>query len=145
CPAMSDVAPTTDTTGRPVRDTTGRPVRQDGAYRGRRVSWQEFPGLAPTRAETIATAMVEFAPGQFCAEGVLPRMSGGRAYERAEQGGSDLAWTIPPGARLRTANPPRRVEPRQEDVYWLGRLCRFPSRYTDPARDNRGNPRRPRA
>lgn len=138
CPAMSDVAPTTD--------TTGRPVRQDGAgHRGRRISWQEFPTLAPTRAETSTATMVEFAPGQFCAEGVLPRMSGGRAYERAEQGGSDLAWTIPPGARLRAAQPSRRVEPRQEDLFWLGRKCRFPERYTDPTRDNRGNPRRPHA
>lgn len=143
CPAMSDVAPTTDTTGRPVRDTTGRPVRQDGAYRGRRISWQEFPTLAPTRAETSAAVMVEFAPGLFCAEGVLPRMSGGRAYERAAQEGSDVAWTIPAGARLRPATPPRRVQPRQEDVYWLGRLARFPDRYTDPSRENRGNPRCP--
>jgi len=137
CSAMSDVAPTTD--------TTGKPARHDGALRGRRVSWQEFPGLAPTRAETSTATMVEFAPAQFCAEGVARPMAGGRRYERTEQGGSDLAWTIPPGARLRPAQPLRRVEPRQEPVYWLGRLCRFPSRYSDPKRDNRGNPRRPRA
>lgn len=133
--AMSDVTLTTD--------ATGRAARHDGALRGRRISWLDFPGLAPMRAETIATPMVEFAPAQFCAEGVLPRMSGGRVYERAEQGGSDLAWTIPAGARLRPAAPPRRIEPRQEDVFWLGRLARFPDRYTDPSRENRGNPRCP--
>lgn len=137
CPAMSDVAPTTD--------TTGKPARHDGALRGRRVSWQEFPGLAPTRAAASTATMVEFAPAQFCAEGVARPMAGGRRYERTEQGGSDLAWTIPPGARLRAAQPPRRVEPRQVDVFWLGRLARFPERYTDPTRDNRGNPRRSRA
>lgn len=137
CPAMSDVTPTTDTTGGKVAGFS--------AYRGRRVSWQEFPSLAPTAAAASTATMVEFAPGQFCAAGVLPAMRGGRAYERAEQGGSDLAWTIPPGARLRAAKPRAAPQPRQEPVYWLGRLCRFPSRYTDLARDNRGNPRRPRA
>lgn len=92
-PSMSGATPTTD--------TTGRPVRQDGAYRGRRISWQEFTELT------------------------------GRP--------------IPEGARLRPAQPPRRVQPRQEPVYWLGRECEFPKRYTDPTRDNRGNPRRPAA
>lgn len=80
-------------------DLTGAPIAQGRAYRGRRISWQEFAELT------------------------------GRP--------------IPEGARLRPATPPRRVEPRQEDVYWLGRLARFPERYTDPSRDNRGNPRRP--
>lgn len=84
-----------------IADLTGRPVRQDGAYRGRRVSWQEFAELT------------------------------GRP--------------VPEGARLRAAKPRAAPQPRQEDVYWLGRLARFPERYTDPARDNRGNPRRPAA
>ncbi len=89
--AMSDVTLTTD--------TTGKAVRQDGAYRGRRISWPEFAELT------------------------------GRP--------------IPAGARLRAATPPRRVAPRPAPVFWLGRKCRFPKRYSDPTRENRGNPRRP--
>lgn len=82
-------------------DLTGGRVAAFGAYRGRRISWQEFAELT------------------------------GRP--------------IPAGARLRPATPPRRVRLRDVDVFWLGRLCRFPSRYTDPSRQNRGNPRRPAA
>lgn len=95
------IAGLTTTTRKPAMqlDLTGAPIAQGRAYRGRRISWQEFTELT------------------------------GRP--------------IPAGARLRAAQPPRRVQPRQEDLFWLGRKCRFPSRYTDPSRENRGNPRCP--
>lgn len=49
---------------------------------------------------------------------------------------------IPLGAVSRTRRPRWHHEP-QLPLYWIGRLCRFPKRYTDPSRENRGLPRRP--
>lgn len=79
-------------------------------------------------------------------------LTGGKVASFGAYRGRRLSWLefaeltgrpIPEGARLRAATPPRRVETRQEDLFWLGRLCEFPKRYTDPNRENRGNPRRP--
>ncbi|MER9687145.1 hypothetical protein [Mesorhizobium sp. M0139] len=45
---------------------------------------------------------------------------------------------IPAGATVRRKQPRQRPEPRPVDQYWLGRLCTFAKRYTDPLRRWRG-------
>lgn len=50
---------------------------------------------------------------------------------------------IPEGAVLRVRKPRPYREPLQLPIYWLGRPARFAKRYTDPARENRGFPKRP--
>lgn len=116
-----------------VLDLTGRPVIHSSKLPGRRISWQEFAeSAAPDRIASAPTIMVEFAPGQFCAQGIRPLRRGGRTYERPALGGGNSARTIPAGAVMRPPVQPEKAEPLPMPEYWLdGRLCRFPKRWSD--------------
>ncbi|UVK44833.1 hypothetical protein BPNPMPFG_000298 [Mesorhizobium sp. AR07] len=124
-----------------ILDLTGLPARFDGALRGKRIAWQAFAELTGADEAAGVSTMIEFARDQYCAEGVRPIMSGGSEYVR--QTGALAARPIPEGATLRRKLPRPCPEPRPKPQYWLGRMCTFARRYTDPTRRWRGWKPRP--
>lgn len=116
-----------------VFDLTGRPATHSSKLPGRRISWREFAeSAAPDRVASAPTIMVEFASGQFCAQGIRPLRRGGRIYERPALGGGSSDRPIPAGAVMRPHMQPEKPEPLPKPEYWLdGRQRRFPMRWSD--------------
>jgi hypothetical protein len=133
----------------PFLDLTGRPAGAFGAKLGRRISWQAFRSLTRTlKGEAGHREMVEVEPHRYVTSTAADPLglAGRVAYAVAATSASrPKGCPIPPGAVLRGRRPRPHREPPRLPIYWLGRKARFAKRYTDPACENRGFPKRPSA
>ncbi|MHA6641833.1 hypothetical protein [Mesorhizobium sp. A623] len=121
-----------------ITDLTGRHARFDGAYRGKRISWQAFREVTRTPSgEAGRRAMVRVAPHWYVnvTSAAEIGLAGSVAYAIAATSiGRPDGCPIPPGAYERPKLKRPRPEPRPKPQYWMGRERRFPHRWSDPTR-----------